>query len=185
MLLCPRTWELCKRNTYILTLFLQRTYVLSCPPSAPTSIKLALPPSYSIHLDTQATLPCEVEKDDASKVTFSWTKDGAALAIAGRLSFAEPGVSGSIVVSLAAESDAGVYMCVVNTTVGGLRGSVLSSSPSVVQITRESHSSEVSAVGTRSLCWKLHLLMVSEDRLFADALGGRGAIAGQYTGSRS
>ena len=113
------------------------------PDTAQTVITRELPPTYSIHLDSLDTLSCEALGDSTAELTFYWTKDGVLLEISGNLEYENPGASGSLRINSTGMSDAGVYMCLVNTTVGTLSAPTVLSSPSRVVITGEAIISSV------------------------------------------
>lgn len=94
---------------------------------------------FPIQLGTPAILPCEVSHHEGVGLSFVWTKDGATLEVSDdpddRISFVNPGVSGSIKNSDPVDGDAGEYACTVSTAYQGVQAPSVSSAAIIVQVT--------------------------------------------------
>ena len=93
---------------------------------------------YTILLESEDTLFCDVSSDSGSILQFSWTKDNQPLEVDGtRLHYVDPLLArnGSIHISRVLNEDAGEYVCTVTTTYNGFSAPTISTSPTQVIVT--------------------------------------------------
>ena len=106
--------------------------------AGPTAFQLQPGPVFSAQIATTTTLLCEVTHDDATSVTYSWTKDGAPITFDDRVSFTDPSNSGNLMIRSVSFEDGGVYQCTVSTLLGNREAPRVHSTPTLLLITGQS-----------------------------------------------